>query len=83
MEVADVIARQLLIILDSSWQLGEVPKSWRKTKVTSIFKKGKKKDLWNYRLTYLTLICAHHLLSQDTDEKSLAPSFYNPQLNMV
>ncbi|KFP56976.1 RNA-directed DNA polymerase from mobile element jockey, partial [Cathartes aura] len=53
-ELADVIARPLSIIFDRSWQLGEVPKDWRKARVTPIFKKGKKNDLGNYRLVSLT-----------------------------
>lgn len=36
-----------------SLQLGQVPKDWRKTNVTSIYKKGKKNDPGNYRLIYL------------------------------
>lgn len=48
-ELADVIARPFLIFFDQSWQLGEVPKNWRKAHVTPIFKKGRKGDLGNYR----------------------------------
>lgn len=81
-ELADGIARHLLIIFDVMVATGEVLESWRKTKVTPIFKKGKK-DLRIYRLIYLTLICGHHLLSQDTAEKSLAPSFSYPLLNIA
>ena len=40
-EVGDVIARPLSTIFDQSWQLGELPKDWRKANVTPIFKKGK------------------------------------------
>ncbi|KAK4810939.1 hypothetical protein QYF61_013354 [Mycteria americana] len=48
-ELADVIARPLLIIFDRSWRLGEVPEDWRKANVTPIFEKGKKEDPGNYR----------------------------------
>lgn len=47
--MADAIVRLLLMIFERSWQLGELPQSWKKAKVTSIFKKDKKKDLGNYR----------------------------------
>ncbi|GAB0207838.1 mitochondrial enolase superfamily member 1 [Grus japonensis] len=51
-ELADVIARPLLIIFDQSWQLGETPKDWRKTSVPPIFKEG----LGNYSPVSLTSI---------------------------
>lgn len=36
-----------------SLQLGQVPKDWRKTNVTPIYKKGKKNNPENYRLINL------------------------------
>ncbi|KAK4827590.1 LOW QUALITY PROTEIN: hypothetical protein QYF61_019492 [Mycteria americana] len=55
-ELADVIARPLLIIFDQSWRLREVLKDWRKANVMSIFKKGKEEDPGNYTPVILTLI---------------------------
>ncbi|GAB0193858.1 mitochondrial enolase superfamily member 1 [Grus japonensis] len=49
-ELADVIARPLSVIFDPSWQLGQVPKNWRKANATPIFNKGKEEDPGNYRL---------------------------------
>ena len=47
-ELADVIARPLLITLHRSWQMGEVPKDWMKADVTPTLKKGKEEDPGNY-----------------------------------
>jgi len=55
-ELADVIAEPLSIIFERPWRTGEVPEDWRKASVTSVFKKGKKEDPWNYRPVNLTSI---------------------------
>jgi len=55
-ELADVIARPFSIILEQTWQVGEVPEDWRRADVTPIFKKGEKKAPGNYRLVSLTSI---------------------------
>lgn len=55
-EVTDVIVRPLLIFFERSWQLWKVPEDWKKTKVTPVFKKGKRKDCGNYRTGSLPLI---------------------------
>ncbi|GAB0207699.1 mitochondrial enolase superfamily member 1 [Grus japonensis] len=55
-EMADVIAKQLLIIFERSWRTGEVPEDGRKANVTLVFKKGKKEDPGNYRPVSLTSI---------------------------
>ncbi|KAK4832332.1 LOW QUALITY PROTEIN: hypothetical protein QYF61_021861 [Mycteria americana] len=44
-ELADVVAKQLSVIFQKSWQPGEVPSGWRKGTITPIFLKGKKEDL--------------------------------------
>lgn len=54
-ELADIIARPLLIIFELSWTLGEMPKNWRKPNVTPIFNKGKKEDSAKYWPVSLTL----------------------------
>lgn len=54
-ELPDITAKPLLILLDESWQLREVPEDWRKANVIPIFKK---KDPENYRPFSLTSIPA-------------------------
>jgi len=48
-ELADIAARPLLIISEQSWQLGEVPKDWRKASITPVSRKFRKEDPGNYR----------------------------------
>ena len=45
----NVVAKPLSIIFENSWLLGEVPGGRRKRNTTPILKKGRKKDLGNYR----------------------------------
>lgn len=39
-ELVDIIVRPLSIILERSWQSGEVPEAWRKANVIHAFKRG-------------------------------------------
>ncbi|KFV77602.1 hypothetical protein N308_11331, partial [Struthio camelus australis] len=57
-ELMNIIARLLSIILERSWQSGEVPEDWKKVSVTPTFKKGKKEDPGNYRPVSLPSIPA-------------------------
>ncbi|KFW65693.1 RNA-directed DNA polymerase from mobile element jockey, partial [Pygoscelis adeliae] len=48
-QLADEVAKPLSIVLEKSWQSGEVPTDWKSGNITPIFKKGNKEDLGNYR----------------------------------
>ena len=53
-ELAEVIVEPLSIIFERSWQMEEMPEDSRTASVTSIFRKGKKKELGNWRPVSLT-----------------------------
>jgi hypothetical protein len=48
-EIADTIAIPLKIIFEQSLKDKEIPKSWKETQISTIFKKGKKCLAGNYR----------------------------------
>lgn len=52
-EVSDVIAGSFSIIYQRSW---EVPADWKLASVSSVFKKGVRGDLGNYRPVSLTSV---------------------------
>jgi len=55
-ELADVVAKQLSMISETSWQSGEVPGDWKKGIIAPIFKKGRKENPGNYQSVSLTSV---------------------------
>jgi len=53
--LVDIIMAPLSIILQWSWQPGEIPVDWKLANVP-VFKKGKKEDSGNYRPVSLTSV---------------------------
>ncbi|TRZ12539.1 hypothetical protein HGM15179_014572 [Zosterops borbonicus] len=55
-ELADVIAKPLLMIFEQSWESGEVPDDSKLVNIALLLKKGKKQDPRNYRSINLTSV---------------------------
>lgn len=55
-ELLDIFARPLSIILERSWQSGEVPGDSKKANISPVFKKGKKEGPGNYRSVSLASV---------------------------
>lgn len=53
-ETAEGIARPLLITLDWSWHLGEVPEDLRKANTSPVFKNDKKEDPGSVSFTLIS-----------------------------
>ena len=54
MEVAEQVSEMLMDIFKSSLESGQVPEDWRVANVTTLFKKGSREELGNYRPVSLT-----------------------------
>ena len=55
-KLAEVTAKSLSTIYRWSWSTGEVPEDWRLANMTTIYKKGHKEDLENYKPVSLTSV---------------------------
>ena len=62
-ECSESIVDPLLIIFKQSLQIGQVPSAWKKGNITPSFKKGKRKQVGNYRPVSLTSVCGKILES--------------------
>jgi len=48
-KLAGMIVERVSDFFEMSWRTGKLPEEWRRTSVTSVFKKGRKKEPANYR----------------------------------
>ncbi|KFO92479.1 hypothetical protein N320_03881, partial [Buceros rhinoceros silvestris] len=55
-ELAVLVAKPLSMMLEKSWQSGEVPGDWKKGNTAPIFKKGRNENPGNYCPVSLTSV---------------------------
>ncbi|CAM5157187.1 unnamed protein product [Eretmochelys imbricata] len=53
-ELTEAISEPLAIIFEKSWKMGDIPEDWKRANIMSIYKKGNKDNLGNYRPVSLT-----------------------------
>ena len=56
-ENSDVLAYPLKLLFEKSFSLNKLPLDWRSGNITTIFKKGSRLDVGNYRPVSVTCIC--------------------------
>eukprot|EP00061_Rhincodon_typus_P001406 g14717.t1 len=55
-KIAEEIVEALVVVFQESLESGRVPEDWKIAKVTSLFKKGIRQKVENYRPTSLTSV---------------------------
>ena len=56
-EASEILALPLKILFETSFKKQELPLDWKSANISTIFKKGSKLDISNYRPISLTCIC--------------------------
>ena len=67
-EASEILALPLKILFESSFKQQELPLDWKSANISTIFKKGSKLDISNYRPISLTCICCKLMESIIRDE---------------
>lgn len=67
-EASEILALPLKILFETSFKKQELPLDWKSANISTIFKKGSKLDISNYRPISLTCICCKIMESIIRDE---------------
>ena len=67
-EASEILALPLQILFETSFKQQELPLDWKSANISTIFKKGSKLDISNYRPISLTCICCKLMESIIRDE---------------